>query len=157
MNGPNVTRGVILAVSCLVLGFVGGWSLANIGGKTIALPDARLDVTVAEPNPITTAAAGETVPEPVDPKSVPILVLNASGVEGQAAEVQGILAGKGYTAVAVGNAAGVTGNTVYYEDTVLEAATQVGTDLQITTVAPLAGTAIAGSAGDAKVVVVLGS
>ena len=156
MNGPNVTRGIILAASCLVLGFVGGWSVANLGGDTIALPDANVDVTVAKPNPVTTAAEGQTATVAVDAKSASILVLNASGIDGRAGETQKLLTGKGYTAVSVDNAAQVTGNTVYYADTAQDAATQIASDLQITATEPLAGSALAADAGDAQVVVILG-
>lgn len=157
MTGANVTRGLILAVSCLVLGFVGGWSLANIGGKTIQLPEARLDVTVAKPNPVTGSVdPGGTTAAAIDPKTAQILVLNASGVAGQAGRTQSLLTGKGYTAVNVDNASPVTGNTIYYADTAKDAATAVGADLQITTLEPLVGSAIADAAGDAAVVVVLG-
>jgi hypothetical protein len=160
MNGANMTRGLVLAISCLVLGFVGGWSVANLGGKTIALPDANLDVTVAKPNPVTSDETGQpstgTASTAVDPKSLPILVLNASGVAGLAAKTKGLLTGKGYTSVSVDNGATVTGTTIYYADTAQAAATQLGTDLQVTRTAPLADSSIATAAAGAKLVVVLG-
>lgn len=160
MNGANATRGIILAVSCLVLGFVGGWSVANLGGKTLSLPDANLDVTVAKANPVTsdvdTSTGGGTSTAAVNPKAVAVLVLNASGVAGLAGKTRTTLIGKGYTAVTVDNAATVTGNTIYYADGAQAAATAVGTDLQITRTAPLADSPIAASSGGAKVVVLLG-
>jgi len=159
MNGANMTRGIVLALSCLVLGFVGGWSVANLGGKTISLPDATLDVTVAKANPVTSDDTGQsngTVSTAVDPKTLPVLVLNASGVAGLAAKTKGVLTGKGYTSVSVDNGATVTGNTIYYADTAQAAATQLGTDLQVTRTAPLADSPFAASAAGAKLIVVLG-
>lgn len=161
MSGPNVTRGLILAVSCLVLGFVGGWSAANLGGKTIALPQANLDVTVQEPAPVTGQGEGTTSSPTVTGADKPvtatsILVLNASGIAGRAAQTQTVLRSKGYTSVAVDNAELVTGNTIYYGQSALEAASKVGTDLQITATKPLDGSPYAATAKGAVVIVVLG-
>lgn len=157
MNGPNITRGLILALSCLVLGFVGGWTIANMGGSTVALPDANLDVTVQKPSPVTGQATNTaTTPAVVDVKKTSIMVLNASGVAGRAGQTGTLLTGKGYTAVSVDNAPQVTGNTVYYADGAKGPAAQVGADLQITAFQPLAGSTVESSAKGAKVVVVLG-
>ncbi len=160
MKGANATRGLVLAVSCLVLGFVGGWAIANMGGKTIALPDAKVDVTVAKAAPKTTEqtdttgeAAGGAQPARAD---VSVTVLNASGVAGRAAQVGTQLKGLGYTQVQTDNAAQVTGTSVYYADGAKAQATLVAGDLQVAASAPLAGSAVAAAAKGAKVVVVLG-
>lgn len=160
MNGANVTRGLILAVSCLVLGFVGGWAIANMGGTTIPLPEAKVDVTVATSAPKTTEqtdtageVAGGAQPQRTE---VSVTVLNASGVAGRAAQVGTQLKGLGYTQVQTDNAAQVTGTSVYYADGAKAQATLVAGDLQVATTAPLDGSAVATSAKGAKVVVVLG-
>lgn len=156
MNGPNVVRGAILAASCLVLGFVGGWSLANLGGKTIELPDARVDVTVATPTPSTSDAGTTSTTTAADPTAATVLVLNGSGIAGRAADTRTVLVGKGYTAVSVGNTDQVTETAVYYAADAAAAASAVAADLQIATTSPLVGSGIASAAGDADVVVVLG-
>ncbi len=194
MKGSNVSRAVILAVSCLILGFVGGWTLANIGSDTVSLPDVNLDTTVgggtsastgtdvaqgttgtstgsSTGTTVSTTSTGtttgttttgttgtSTTAGPVVRSDVTVAVLNGSGVNGKAAQVATSLRGKGWTDVATGNTATASGDTVYYRDASKDAADALGTDLQISTVAPLSQSSIASSVNaSADVVVVLGS
>lgn len=171
MKGPNVTRALVLAVSCLILGFVGGWSLASLGSDTVSLPDVNLDTTVADTSttgtgtgttgtgtttgttpPTTTAAA------PVIRADVSVSVLNGSGVSGKAAETAGQLQQKGWSDVTTGNADPHSGTTVYYRAPSKAAADALAEDLDLTTVTPLTEAPGAGSvAQTVDLVVILGS
>lgn len=160
VKGSSVTRGLVLAVSCLVLGFVGGWTLGNLGGDTVALPSAKVDVTVETPNPKTTdqTPPSTSTGADVDRGTVAVHVFNASGVEGAAAKAAASLKGLGWTTVTTGNVPRATGTAVYYVDGAKEAATLLGGDFQVTQIAPLAGSAVASAApAAAKVVVVIGT
>ncbi len=179
MNGSNWIRPVILAVSCLILGFVGGWTLASVGGDTVDLPDASLDVTVGDTTAATdgtptgaqtgtgeqpagtdtgTATGGETPDAPPARDTVNVAVLNGSGVNGKAGETATTLKGLGYTTVQTGNAATRSGDVVYYRADAKPAADQVAADLRIAEVSPIEGAAIASSApAAAQVIIVLGT
>lgn len=162
MNGSNWIRPVVLAVSCLILGFVGGWSLASMGGDTVKLPDASVDVTVQEPaprtdTPVATAEQPTTAAAP-DRAGVSVAVLNGSGVTGRAAQTATRLKGVGYSTVATGDAPRRSGNVVYYRADQKPAADQLASDLQITEVTAIEGSPVATSApASAQVVVVLGT
>ncbi len=170
MKGSNVSRAVILAVSCLVLGFVGGWTLASIGSDTVSLPDVNLDTTVADTTATETTTGGVTnttgtgsqtgtvpTPAPVVRSEVTIQVLNGSGVAGRAAGIATQLKGKGWTDVLTGNAEVSAGTTIYYREGSKEAADEVGADLSVTQVTPLEGAAVTTPDASVEVVVVLGT
>ena len=155
----NWIRPVVLAVSCLVLGFVGGWALAGVGGDEIALPDARVDVTVETPAPKSTTVTPPADAAPPARSEVVVSVLNATTRAGLAASTATTLKGLGYRTVTIGTATPQTGPTVVYhrEDAKL-AADQLAKDLRVDTVTPIDGTPIAPSAApDTDVVVVLGA
>ncbi len=168
MKEPNVTRALILAVSCLILGFVGGWTVANIGSDTVSLPDVSLDTTVTDTTATDTTGTGTaatgtgttttTAPAPVTRSDVTISVLNGSGVAGRAAETADQLRAKGWSDVVPGNTEVSAGTTIYYRQGAKEAADEVGVDLAVTQVAPLTGSSIeAEAATSADVVIVLGT
>lgn len=160
MNSPNITRGIILAASCLIIGFVAGWTLASSGGTTVELPEAQLDVTVEPSTPAgaTTAPTDtSTAVEAPDPKTSQILILNASGVDGRAGDTQAVLVERGYSAVTSGNADPATGNAIYYAADARSVADVVSGELQITDLKDLAGSPYEGASSGAVVVVVLGT
>jgi hypothetical protein len=141
----------------LILGFVGGWSLANVGGDSVSLPDASVDVTVQEPTPRTTTV--ETQAERAPSRStVAVAVLNGTTRAGLAATTATQLKGLGYATVTTGNTPAQTGPTViYYRETAKLAADQLAKDMQVDTVTPIAGTPLAQSApSTVQLVVVLG-
>ena len=151
-------RPIVLAVSCLILGFVGGWALATVGGDEVALPDANVDVTVERPAPKTTTVE-PTEATPPARGTVGVSVLNGTTRAGLAATTATTLKTLGYTKVAAGNTAAQTGPTVvYYREGARIAADQLAKDLQAETVSPLDGTSLAPSTGaDTQLVVVLGT
>ncbi len=152
-------RPVVLAVSCLILGFVGGWVLAGVGGDEISLPNARVDVTVDRPTPkTTTVAPAQDVPPPAR-ADVVVGVLNGTTRTGLAASTATTLKGLGYTTVSVGTASAQSGPTViYYREGAKAAADRLATDLQVETVTELAGTPLEQStAAGTQLVVLLGA
>lgn len=157
MKSATWVRPVVLAVSCLVLGFVGGWSLASIGGDEISLPEANVDVTVQEPAPGTTTVT-PSVEEPPERGEVTVQVVNGVGTTGLAASTATRLGEAGYDDVSTGNITPVTGpTTVYYRVGMKAAAERLATDLQVTEVAPIAGSPVANTASSqAELVVLLG-
>jgi hypothetical protein len=144
-------------VSCLILGFVGGWSLASVGGDNVSLPDASVDVTVQEPTPRTTTVATR-VERPPARNTVVVAVLNGTTRSGLAANTATQLRGLGYSSVTSGNAPAQTGPTViYYRESAKLAADQLAKDMRVDTVTPIAGTPLAQSApSTVQLVVVLG-
>src|SRR5262249_24956310 len=76
-------RPIVLAVSCLILGFVAGWVLHGSSDNTTALPSASVDTTVTQPPPRTTSVPTEVPPPPRS--QVSLLVLNGTGQAGLAA------------------------------------------------------------------------
>ncbi len=146
----------MLAVSCLILGFVGGWVLAGVGGDEISLPDARVDVTVEKPTPkTTTVAPAQDVPPPAR-ADVVVGVLNGTTRTGLAASTATTLKGLGYTTVSVGTASAQSGPTViYYREGAKAAADRLATDLQVEAVTELAGTPLEQSAAAGTQLVVL--
>ena len=145
-------------MSCLVLGFVGGWAVANVGGDDIALPDANVDVTVEQPAPRTTTV---TPTEAVAPAraTVVVSVLNGTTRSGFAATTTATLKGLGYAKVTSGNTAPQTGPTVvYHRAGAKPAADQLAKDLQTETVTALDGTPLeASTQAGTQLVVVLGT
>jgi len=149
---------VVLAVSCLVLGFVGGWSLASVGGNDVRLPDANVDVTVEEPTPRTTTVATQAERAPAR-STVAVSVLNGTTRSGLAASTATRLKSLGYSTVTSGNTSGRNGPTViYYREAAKLAADQLAKDLQVDTVTPIGGTPLAQAApSTVQLVVVLGA
>jgi hypothetical protein len=159
MATSNWVRPVVLGASCLVLGFVGGWTAASIGDDTVALPDAKVDVTVEPSAPKTTSVA-EPVAKPPERSTVSVAVLNGTTTPGRAAQTAAQLKDRGYTTVATGNTGTVAGPTVvYFRQGAKPGADLLATDLQVTRVSPIEGTSIAADAEATKsqVVVVLGT
>ena len=149
---------MVLAVSCLVLGFVAGFSIASVGGNEVSLPDANVDVTVQEPTPRTTTV--ETRAErPPARNTVAVSVLNATTRSGLAATTATRLKSLGYATVTTGNTSTQNGPTaIYYREAAKLAADQLARDMQVHTVTPIAGTPIAQTApSTAQLVVVLGA
>lgn len=158
MTSANVVRPLVLAVSCLVLGFVGGWTLATIGGDEVALPEANVDVTVQAPAPKT-----ESIAAPVDDvpgrDAVVVSVLNGTPRAGFAASTAKQLQELGYTNVTPGNTPTRSGPTVvYFRDGSKPAADRLAADLKTQTVTPLEGSPLeTGTQPQVQLVVVLGS
>ena len=157
VSSSNWVRPVILAVSCLILGFVAGWSLANVGGDSVALPDASVDVTVAQPAPGTTTVTPPEEQVPARPDLV-LVVLNGTTRNGLAAQTATQLKALGYAKISVGTRSGATGPTVvYYREGQKAAAERLAKDLGVSTATPIAGTPLASAApGSAQLVVLLG-
>lgn len=113
-------RPVILAVSCLVIGFVGGWALRGGESDPIVLPPAPTAGTTTTP----TRTAPQTVtrppaappPAPVIPPAadVRLAVLNGSSVTGLAGRTADRAKAVGFTGVTAGNAPTQTGPTIVY-------------------------------------------
>jgi len=170
-------RPIVLAASCLVLGFVAGWSLRGGEDNPIVIPEARVGTTTAPETPTTstTPAASTTTgpstvtevePPPPPPPALPepaqirLAVLNGSGVTGLAGQTATRAEGLGYTGVTAGNAAPQSGpSVVYYRSGAQLAARRVAQDLgyAATQARPLADEALVAEApADAQVIVVLG-
>ena len=158
VSSSSPLRPIVLAVSCLILGFVGGWSLANVGGSDVTLPDANVDVTVERPAPKTTTVEPKVV-EPPARQAVTVSVLNGTTRPGLAATTATQLKSLGYTKVTSGNTRTQTGpTTVYYRQGAKPAADQVAKDLQTQTITAIDGTPLAQSTpAGTQVVVVLGA
>ena len=159
MSSANVVRPVVLAVSCLVIGFVGGWALANVGGDGVTLPAANIDVTVQEPAPKTSTLDTPTEAAAPERSALVVSVLNGTTRSGFAATTATTLKGLGYTKVTSGNTPTKDGpTTVYYREGLKAAADQLAADLQTDTVAPIEESPVASSADAAtQLVVVLGT
>jgi LytR cell envelope-related transcriptional attenuator len=150
---------MVLAVSCLVLGFVAGWALrggedspivipaaaettrtVTVEASPVAPPEETADTSVeTAPDPTSTAPDTATAVEPPAPAPAPapaaadikVSVLNGSGVTGLAGQTATKIEGLGYTGVTPGNAGGtVTGpSIVYYRPDNEPAARKVAADL----------------------------
>ncbi len=158
VSSSSWIRPVVLAVSCLILGFVGGWALASVGGDQIALPDANVDVTVERSAPKTTTAETKQA-EPPARATVTVSVLNGTTRPGFAATTATTLKSLGYAKVTSGNTATQTGSTtVYYRESAKLAADQLAKDLRAAIVTAIDGTALAQSTpAGTQLVVVLGT
>jgi hypothetical protein len=163
-------RPLVLAASCLVLGFVGGWVLRGDGGKSVVLPAAPTDAvatTPSRPRVVTTPTARPPKAARVSRATVTVAVLNGSGVGGLAGKTSARAVSAGYAQdkVVVGNAPAQSGpSTVYYRPGARAAAQQAGRDLGIAKVLPIptgtAGTdliSLTPEAASSQVVVVLGT
>ncbi len=163
-SGGGWLRPVILALSCLVIGFVGGWILRGGGGGATALPPADNGTTTegTQTAPVTTQARPQPPPAPAR-AGVTLVILNGTSVTGLAARTKTQAEGLGYTNVGIGNAADDgSPTTAYFRAGARAAARQAATDLGARRVQPLpAGSQIEAAAlealPDAEVVVVLGS
>ena len=155
---------MVLAISCLVIGFVLGYMIADDGGPaTVVAGDTTTES--AEPPPTDTAPAGTTVtaeeePPPPEPEAVAVAVLNGTSVTGLAASTAEQLSGLGYAEVATGNAPATSGpTTVYYRDGAAAAAERLAEDVGAAGgAAPLPATGELADAvpADAQVALVLG-
>ena len=179
-------RPVLLVVSCLIIGFVGGWLLRGDDGPvTVLAPTPEGDqaevpvITTpggggtgttgtattgtgtsggAATAPSTTTAAQEPAAPP-DRADIALAVLNGTNTTGLAAQTAGQAEGLGYSGVTTGNAPTSTSPTiVYFRPGQRAAAQRVARDLQAGAVQQLPATgALADAAPDgAEVVVVLG-
>jgi hypothetical protein len=157
-------RPVILAASCLVLGFVVGWVLRGDGGRAVVLPPATSQETSTATTPtIGTAPRAARAPAaPVDRSGVAVAVLNASDVTGLAGQTGDRAVRLGYARanLVVGNAPPQSGGSVvYYRAGSRTQARQVAKDLEVGRVAPIpAGTSLTGQtpgAAQSDVIVVL--
>jgi hypothetical protein len=155
---------VILGLSCLVIGFVGGWFLRGDGGNAKVLPAASSNTaTTTRPSAtIVTASRPATPPRAVARGQVKLAVLNASSVTGLAGRTGDRAVRLGYVRanVVVGNAPPQTGESVaYYKAGSRARARQVARDLGLPRVAELpAGSSVTNltpDAADSEVVVVL--
>lgn len=189
-NTPHSTRAdwarpVVLAASCLILGFVAGWALRGGEDSPIIIPAAASEpATTTAERPTTTAPATDTattattptVPQTVtevepaaaaepslpDPADIPVAVLNGSGVTGLAGETAKRIEGLGYTGVTAGNAAATQAgpSIIYHRPGGDLAARRLAQDLgyALTQVKPLADAALVSEApATAQVILVLGS
>ena len=111
-------RPLVLGASCLVIGFVLGYMVAGDDGPATVVAQGTTETAEAAPPPSETApttVVAEEEPPPVEPASLPVAVLNGTGVTGLAAQTAERLAGLGYEDVATGNAPATSGpTTVYY-------------------------------------------
>ncbi len=154
MSSSNWIRPVVLAASCLVIGFVAGWTLATIGGDATALPEANLDVTVQKPAPSTTTVDAAPPPAPAR-DGVSVAVLNGTTTAGLAAATATQLRELGYANVTTGNTPPVTAESVvYFRDGSQPAAEQLAEDMKIETTTPVESTPFESTEGD--LVLVLG-
>jgi hypothetical protein len=105
-RGPSPVRGVVLVAVAAVLGFFLLRAIDDTGGGPDVgeIEDAGDDAQ-ADAGSDTTAAPSETTAPPArPPEQVIVLVANASGVSGAAAEQTTAIQGGGYQVVAPTNA-----------------------------------------------------
>lgn len=187
-NTPHSTRAdwarpVVLAASCLILGFVAGWALRGGEDSPIIIPAAASEpTTTTAERPTTTAPATETAtaattptapqtvtqveplppaePSLPDPADIPVAVLNGSGVTGLAADTARRIEGLGYRGVTPGNTTAQTGPAlIYFRPGGDLAARRLAQDLgySLTQVKPLSDAALVSEApATAQVILVLG-
>ena len=164
-------RPLVLAVSCLVIGFVLGWMVGGDDGTTTVVAEGTTEATEAAP-PSDTASSG-TAPSdaggttvnaeeepPPDPESVAVAVLNGTTVTGLAAETAEELAALGYADVATGNAPATSGaSVVYYREGAEAAAERLAGDAGAaggTAALPATGELADAVPAEAQVALVLG-
>ena len=147
-GGGGWLRPLILGLSCLIIGFVGGWFLRGDGGGATVLPPANdgngTQTTGVQPAPVSTAGPPPAPPAPAR-ADVRMVVLNATDVNGLAARTKAKAEGLGYVGVGVGNAPQDGKPTIAYYKTGSKAAAQ------------RAARALAAAGPDVQVVVVLGT
>jgi hypothetical protein len=181
-GGRAWVRPVALVVSCLIIGFVGGWIFRGDDGPvTVLAPTPEGDqaqvpvVTTGGGGggtsttgtgtaggtataPSTSTAAEEPVAPP-DRADIAVAVLNGTTTTGLAAQTAGEAEGLGYTGVTAGNAPTSTDPTiVYFRQGQRAAAQRVARDLQVSGVQqlPASGPLAKAAPDGAEVVVVLG-
>jgi hypothetical protein len=163
-------RPVLLVVSCLVIGFVGGWILRGDDGPVTVLaptpegdqPDVPVITTgggggsggggsrtattgTGTSGGGATAPSTTTAPEepaaPPDRADIALAVLNGTATTGLAAQTAGEAEGLGYVGVTAGNAPTSTSPTiVYFRPGQRAAAQRVARDLQVGAVQQLPAT-----------------
>lgn len=142
-------RPLILGMSCLVLGFVGGWVLKGGGGNRNNLPELsseyRKVITTPPPARTTTSDGQETtstqtdaaLPAP-DRSQVVMAILNATSVTGLAANKATQIRALGYETVSTGNADPSPGaSVVYFRPSRRSSAEQAAKDFGIAQVTAL--------------------
>lgn len=179
-GGPAWARPVLLAVSCIVIGFVVGWFARGDGGGVVlpAVGNAVATTADAATAPVDTSTtptdttgltdtSGTTDTTPSTVAGAParnqikLVVLNATTTAGLAAKTQAQAEGLGYVNVGKGNASTQATTVAYYRTGEDAAAQQVGADLGAESETPLvAGSTIESAAvtvqPDVDVVLVLG-
>jgi hypothetical protein len=184
-GGRAWVRPVALVVSCLVIGFVGGWILrgddgpvtvlaptpegeeAEVpvittpgggggGGRTSTTGGTGTGTTGGTAAPTTTTAPAEPAAPP-DRADIALAVLNGTNVTGLAAQTAGEAEGIGYVGVTTGNAPTSTAPTIaYFRAGQRAAAQRVARDLQVGAVQQLpASGALADAAPDEAEVVLV--
>jgi len=171
-GGRAWVRPAALVISCLVIGFIGGWVLRGDDGPATVLappaPEAAGEAPAvtaggATTAPATTAPEATTAAEePAAPPArdqIQLAVLNATDVQGAAGLRADEAESLGYTGVTAGNAPTATGpDTVYFRAGAEAAAGRVAADLQVDQVTALPATGALASAApaDAQVILVIG-
>ena len=184
-GGRAWVRPVLLVVSCLIIGFVGGWLLRGDDGPvTVLAPTPEGDQsqvpvittpggggsgtgTTGTTTGTGTSGGGTTAPStttapqepaaPPDRADIALAVLNGTNTTGLAAQTAGQAEGLGYAGVTTGNAPTSTSPTiVYFRPGQRAAAQRVARDLQAGAVQQLpASGALADAAPDGAPVVVV--
>ncbi len=116
-GGRPWVRPVVLVLSCLIIGFVGGWIWRGDDGPATVLPPAAspetgdtgsvttgggATTTRTTPPPATSTAEAPVLPP--ERSAISLAVLNGTSKAGYAADVAGQAEGLGYTGVVTGNA-----------------------------------------------------
>ena len=169
-GGRAWVRPVLLVVSCLIIGFVGGWLLRGDDGPvTVLAPTPEGDqsqvpvittpgggggggsATTGTTTGTGTSGGGATAPStttapqepaaPPDRADIALAVLNGTNTTGLAAQTAGQAEGLGYSGVTTGNAPTSTSPTiVYFRPGQRAAAQRVARDLQAGAVQQLPAT-----------------
>ncbi len=163
---------MVLGMSCLVLGFVGGWVLKGGGGNRNNLPELSseyLKAVTTPPPSKTVTGDGQTTDTQTDValaapdrSQVTVAILNATAVTGLAATKATQIRALGYETVSTGNAPTAEGvSVVYFRTSRRSSAEQAARDLGIAQVTPLPAAGPIASAAEqsqsAHVIVVLRS
>lgn len=99
VRGGSPARGVVLVAVAIVIGFFVLRAIDDTGaGPEVATdePAATSDTTVAGGEPSGSTETTEAPPEPRPPGEVVVLVANASGIQGAAADMSERVQGAGY-------------------------------------------------------------
>jgi hypothetical protein len=167
-HGPGSwARPVALVVSCLVIGFVGGWLLrGDEGAVTVLAPTAPIDTGAT--GSVTTGGASTAPPvsttpaapaPPPDRADISLIVLNGTTVAGLAGQTAAEAESLGYTGVTSGNAPATAGPSIaYFGPGQRPAARRVAQDLQVDRVEalPASGALADAAPDDVDVALVLG-
>lgn len=159
-------RPVALVVSCLVIGFVGGWVVRGDDGTvTVLAPATGGDASDAGSTTGEGAVTAPTTTRQAPPTPLParadiaLAVLNGTDEGGAAGRTAAQAESLGYEGVTAGNAPTSTGpSIVYFRPGGRPAAGRVGRDLEIVGIRalPRSGALADAAPDDADVVVVLG-